>query len=98
MATYKCKRSYSSLNGNYYTIGKEISQNTMNEIPFGESSYWEKISDDDIVSTVLEIGLNVGLALLSTDLTDSSSGFNDSGFDGFGDGGSFGGGGASGDW
>lgn len=94
MATYRCKRSYSSLNGNYYTIGKEISQNTMNEkIPFGESSYWEKISDDDVVSSVLEIGLNVGLALLSADFTDSSSGF-----DGFGDGGSFGGGGASGDW
>jgi len=79
-----------------------ITDSQYNSLSYMDKEHYRKdySSSDDIVNTVVNIGIGLAIgSIFDSDSSSSSSSSNDSSsFDGFGGGGEFGGGGADTDW
>ena len=94
---YICTISFTSKRGSYYQVGKIISQNEYNTfLSMSErNNFTRKTSDSYNIGNAPNIYGDTSYYYSSTDNTSSD---NSDSFSGFGGGGDFSGGGASGDW
>ena len=98
---YICVVSFKSKRGSYYQVGKIISQNEYNTfLSMSErNNFTRKTSDSYNIGNTYNIYDSPSYYYGSTDsYTSNTSSDNSDSFSGFGGGGDFSGGGASGDW